>query len=97
MPLATADDIADQPEDAGFDGGKGTETDPYRISSYSQLLWFAKKVNSGTSYDGKHILLTTDIVINNTSDFSSWSTHIRPSTYFIPSSNDFHLRLWRHL
>lgn len=74
--------IAERPEDYGLGGGKGTENDPYLINNYDQLLWFAKKVNSGTSYQGKFIKLTTDITINDTSDFDSWSAYYKPSTYY---------------
>lgn len=41
--------------------GSGTEADPYLIYTISDLEYFRDKVNSGTTYEGKHIKLMDDI------------------------------------
>lgn len=50
----------------GFAGGTGTEEDPYQIATAEQLAYLAQSVNGGTTYQGKYIKLTADIVLNNT-------------------------------
>lgn len=44
-------------------GNKGTEENPYRITSASQLLSFAKEVKAGESFSGKFIRLDADITM----------------------------------
>lgn len=51
---------------SGFAGGSGTENDPYQIDTAEQLAYLAVTVNSGTTYEGKYIKLTADIVLNDT-------------------------------
>jgi len=41
--------------------GTGTEADPYQIKSLKDLKWFRDDVNSGNTYQGKYIVLTDDI------------------------------------
>ena len=48
-----------------FDGGSGTEEDPYQIKTADQLVCFAKSVNNGTTYEGQFIKQTKDIKLNN--------------------------------
>lgn len=50
---------------SGFDGGTGTEDDPYRIATAEQLAYLAESVNSGTTYAGEYVRLTADIVLND--------------------------------
>lgn len=45
--------------------GKGTEDEPYMISSAGNLRYVAKQVNGGTSYKGKFFQLAQDIDLNN--------------------------------
>ncbi|OUM68154.1 hypothetical protein PIROE2DRAFT_58322 [Piromyces sp. E2] len=52
-----------------FDGGKGTETDPYRIATKDQLVAFANSLEEEILYDEKYISLTADIDI---SDIANW-------------------------
>jgi hypothetical protein len=49
----------------GFDGGDGSQADPYRISTGAQLAYLAQQVNSGTSYAGKYFTLTGDLDLNH--------------------------------
>ena len=44
-------------------GNEGTEEKPYRITSASQLLSFAKEVKAGESFSGKFIRLDADITM----------------------------------
>ena len=44
-------------------GNNGSESSPYRISTASQLLSFAKEVNAGMSFEGKFIRLDADITM----------------------------------
>ncbi|MDY4031223.1 MAG: hypothetical protein SOY69_08450 [Alloprevotella sp.] len=47
-----------------FDGGDGTESNPYRIRTAQQLMNLAWMVNDGEEYEGKYFLMTDDIVLN---------------------------------
>lgn len=62
---------------SGFDGGSGTQEDPYRITTAQQLIYFAEKANGGAyfegqeylsenrySFKGEYIVLENDIVLN---------------------------------
>ena len=48
-----------------FDGGSGTESDPYKIKTANQLACFAKSVNEGETYEGKFIKQTKNIKLND--------------------------------
>ena len=59
---------------ASFESGSGTKEDPYIISSGGQLAYLANLVNDGNSYYAAcHYKLGSDILLNNTDDFDSWS------------------------
>jgi hypothetical protein len=47
-----------------FEGGTGTESDPYQIKTAEQLSCFAKSVNNGTTYEGKYLIQTKNIKLN---------------------------------
>ena len=49
--------------------GSGTETDPYKISTYDDLVYFANQVNADTTYAGQYVVLTNDI----TTDTTTWT------------------------
>ena len=57
-------DVADLTPSSIFDGGTGTESDPYRIKTAEQLSCFAKSVNEGESYEGKYIKQIKNIKLN---------------------------------
>ena len=44
-----------------YGGGSGTETDPYKINSKTDLESLATAVNGGESYEGKYFELTQSI------------------------------------
>ncbi|MDR1222739.1 MAG: hypothetical protein LBL07_07680, partial [Tannerella sp.] len=44
-----------------FGGGRGTESDPVRISSRAHLEELATSVNGGATYEGYHFKLTADL------------------------------------
>jgi hypothetical protein len=44
-----------------FDGGSGTETNPYRIATAEQLAYLAKTVSEGEEYKNAYFEVTTDI------------------------------------
>lgn len=48
--------------------GSGTETAPFLISNIAELAELARKVNSGTDYEGKYFTLTTNL------DLSGWDS-----------------------
>jgi hypothetical protein len=56
LPLATGSALAQN-----YGGGRGTEADPYRISTRAHLEELATMVNGGTAYDGYHFRLTADL------------------------------------
>jgi hypothetical protein len=69
LPLATGSALAQN-----YGGGRGTEADPYRISTRAHLEELATMVNGGTAYDGYHFRLTADLtgtvtVIGNSATF----------------------------
>ncbi len=52
--------------------GSGTEADPYLITNAKQLAGLAKRVNGGLNYSGKYFKLTTDILLNDTTNWQNW-------------------------
>ena len=48
-----------------FEGGSGTESDPYQVKTAEQLSCFAKSVNNGTTYEGQFIKQTKNIKLND--------------------------------
>jgi hypothetical protein len=48
-----------------FDGGTGTQSDPYQIKTAEQLSCFAKSVNNGNTYEGMYIKQTKNIKLND--------------------------------
>jgi hypothetical protein len=62
----TSDEVWDGSVASSFDGGSGTESDPYLISNGAQLAKLAQDVNGGNNYSGKYFRLTADIMLNNT-------------------------------
>lgn len=62
-----------------FCGGSGTASDPYLIGNGSELAYFQQMVNSGNSYEGQYIALSSDIYLNEISDYDSWSDSNSPS------------------
>ena len=61
------------PAAEAFEGGKGTEEEPYEIASPEQLALLARKVNEGDpDYRSAHYRLTEDISLNDTADLASW-------------------------
>ena len=57
-------DVADLTPSNIFDGGTGTESDPYKIKTAEQLSCFAKSVNEGETYEGKYIKQIKNIKLN---------------------------------
>ena len=48
----------------GFYSGTGTKTDPYRIFTASQFLYFIQQTKDGNTFTGKYIELCNDIAFN---------------------------------
>ena len=48
-----------------FQGGSGTENDPYQIKTANQLACFAKSVNNGNSYANQNIKQIKNIKLND--------------------------------
>ncbi len=69
-----------------FADGNGTENQPYLISNAAELVYFAKLVNEGNTFEGKYVELTANINLNNieftpigmgnstTTDESQWTS-----------------------
>ena len=55
--------------DSVFSGGSGTEADPYKISSVTDLQALVNYVNAGTDYNGTYFKLTADIDLK----YSEWT------------------------
>lgn len=56
--------------------GAGTIQSPYQISKGEHLKWFADQVNKGNT--AIYGILTTDIRLNNTSNWENWATDAPP-------------------
>ena len=69
-----------------FAGGNGTAEDPYLIADGAQLARFASMVNGGqTSINGK---LTADILLNDTTNWTSWNESTAPANTWTPIGSD---------
>ena len=60
--------------------GSGTEEDPYLIESIEDLVAFSNSVNSGTSYSGKYVKLTTDLDFNLPFSYDDPTTKVSEKT-----------------
>lgn len=56
-----SDSLWSQHASDGFNGGAGTQEDPYQIATAEQLSRLAVNVNAGTDYSGEYFVLTNDI------------------------------------
>ena len=53
----------------------------FEISTAEQLAGLAKLVNNGNDFSGKTIMLTADIVLNDTSDWENWENSAPANTW----------------
>ena len=60
-----SDDVIDDCNVIGFIEGRGTENDPYLISSADDLVFLASEINAGKDYKENFFSLTCDIDLNN--------------------------------
>ena len=72
-----SDEVWDGSVASSFDGGSGTESDPYLISNGAQLAKLAQDVNGGNNYSGKYFRLTADIMLNNTEGWENWNENTK--------------------
>ena len=62
-------------------GNEGTKENPYRITSASQLLSFAKEVKAGESFSGKFVRLDADITMQSSTaktNVESETSNVKP-------------------
>ena len=52
--------------------GEGTETNPYIVSSLTELELFRNKVNAGDNYAGEYVKLTADVDLSATRSANNW-------------------------
>ena len=64
-------------------GNDGTQANPYRITSASQLLSFAKEVKAGESFSGKYVRLDADITMQSSTAKTNVEsdTNVKPVTW----------------
>ena len=59
------------------EGGDGSEESPYEISSAEELQYLSDLLsdeeNRSSEYRNQHYILTSDISLNDTSDYAGWS------------------------
>ena len=58
-----------------FDGGDGTEVNPWQIANADQLAFLAQEVNSNNiliNHPEAHFVLTDDILLNDTTGWENW-------------------------
>lgn len=59
---------------SSFESGEGTRENPYIIANANQLAYLANLVNDGNSYYASCCYkLSSDIILNDTADYESWS------------------------
>jgi len=63
-PVLAISPLWDGTAAGSFSGGSGAENDPYLIATAEQLAYFSQQANAGTTYSGKYIKLTQDILLN---------------------------------
>ncbi len=67
-----------------FAGGTGTKDDPYRIATAEQLAYLANQVNVvGETYEGQYLVLTNDIMLNDTTGWENWNSQAPVNTWSI--------------
>ncbi len=70
-----------------FAGGTGAADAPYQIENGAQLAFLAQQVNSGVAYAGAFFVLTADILLNDTADWTAWgTTEAETSTIIAPAN-----------
>lgn len=68
-----------------FAGGTGMEDDPYLIANGAQLAYLAQQVNSGADrFENKHLKLTADIYLNDTTNWENWGNGAAPANEWTP-------------
>ena len=71
----------------GFARGSGTKSDPFVVSTASQLAFLQSSVESGSLYQGQYIRLDADINLNKLSGISEWGTTTIPENEWTPIGN----------
>ena len=79
-----AQTIWDGNDDTSWYNETSTE---FEISTAEQLAGLAKLVNNGNNFSGKTILLTADIVLNDTSDWEDWENSAPKNSWSSIGSN----------
>lgn len=93
IPPVIIIDVWDGSAATGFASGTGSEANPYIISTPSQLAFLAQSVNSGNTYSGKYIKLTSNIVLNYTDNWKNWDTIAPLNTWTPIGSNEKNARV----
>lgn len=72
-----------------FAGGSGTKSDPYVISTASELAYVSKCVNDGefNEVNKYYFSLDRDIYLNKVDQYSKWGKEIVPNNEWIPIGN----------
>ena len=83
--ITTPDDVSRQLQ------GTGTEADPWLISDVDSLYSFLSIANDGSGFDfkGFYVKLVNDVIVNDTSDFASWTTDSYSSLNVWNGINEF--------
>ena len=80
-------DVSELTPDNIFEGGSGTENDPYQIKTAEQLSCFAKSVNNGTTYQGQFIKQTKNIKLNDDLEGQVAAGDLSNAHIWIPAGN----------
>jgi hypothetical protein len=73
-----------------FDGGSGTESDPYKIKTANQLACFAKSINEGTTYEGQYIKQIKSIKLNDDLNGQAASGDLSGANLWIPAGHRYY-------
>ncbi len=97
LSVSAATDVWDGSVASAFAGGNGSEENPWQIATAEQLAYMSSliavedpsastKVAKDTyaGYMDDYYILTADIVMNDVSNYDSWSTSVKPANVFTP-------------
>lgn len=71
----------------GFASGDGTSANPYVIETAAQLAFLASEVNRNVNYNGQYFVLANDIILNDITNYKSWSKANAPANKWTPIGN----------
>ena len=85
-------DVSELTPENIFQGGSGTESDPYKIKTAEQLSCFAKSINNGTTYQDQYVKQIKDIKLNDHLSSQVTSGDLSNAHIWIPGG--YYIKTW---